>query len=85
MTFDEALREMRYGAKVRRPMWTTAYLFIGKDTESDTFDEYIYCGNVGSDRVYKIRAVECSNIMSHDWETIDETKSEPKERKPIIF
>ena len=70
MTFEDALKEMRNGKRVRRPIWTKAYLFLGKEVENDDLKNYIYCGTFGSKRVYRIRAIECSNIMSSDWETI---------------
>jgi hypothetical protein len=70
MTFEEALKEMRNGKKVKRPIWTKAYLFLGKEVDSDDLKNYIYCGTFDSKRVYRIQAIKCSNIMSSDWETI---------------
>lgn len=70
MTFDEALKEMRNGKRVKRPIWTKAYLFLGKEVDGDDLKDYIYCGISGSKRVYRIQAIECSNIMSSDWEVV---------------
>lgn len=72
MKFEEALSFMRNtGLKVRRKIWTSAYIFIGKSVDDHgKFQETIYCGNAGSDRVYRIKSFDMSCILSDDWEVV---------------
>lgn len=71
MIFEEALKEMRDGKRVRRKIWTSACIFIGKSVSDDGhIEETIYCGNKGSDRVHRVNAFDTSGILSDDWEVI---------------
>lgn len=71
MMFEEALEDMRDGKKVRRKIWTSAFIFIGKSFSDDGhIEETIYCGNEGSDRVHRVNAFDTSGILSDDWEVI---------------
>ena len=67
MLFEEALKEMRDGNKVKRNFWTSAFIFIGKSvTDDGRIEETIYCGNEGSDRVHRVNAFDTSGILSDD-------------------
>lgn len=71
MKFEEALKEMRDGKKVRRKIWTSAFIFIGKSfSEDGRFEETIYCGIDDSDRVHRVNAFDTSGILSDDWEVM---------------
>ncbi len=71
MLFEEALKEMRDGNKVKRNFWTSAFIFIGKSvTDDGRIEETIYCGNEGSDRVHRVNAFDTSGILSDDWEVV---------------
>lgn len=66
MTFEEAMRAMREGKKVRRPIWKSAYIFLNAEGT-------ICCGDTmpSSTRVYPVKNVATGNITSTDWEVID--------------
>lgn len=71
MMFEEALKEMRDGKKVRRKIWTSACIFIGKSvTDDGRIEETVYCGIDDSDRVHRVNAFDTSGILSDDWEVI---------------
>lgn len=72
MIFEEALKAMREGKKVRRKNWSTAFLMIGKDVDSPNFDERIIFSNLGSNRIHDIKAIDERCIMGDDWEVIEE-------------
>lgn len=71
MIFEEALKEMRDGKRVRRKIWTSAFIFIGKSVSEDGhIEETVYCGIDDSDRVHRVNAFDTSGILSDDWEVI---------------
>lgn len=72
MTFEEALDSMKHdGTRVRRKFWTDAYIFIGKTAdENGQITEHLYCGRVGSSKVYQVRNVKADGILSDDWEVV---------------
>lgn len=71
MLFEEALKEMRNGKKVRRKIWTSACIFIGKSvTDDGRIEETIYCSIDDSDRVHRVNAFDTSGILSDDWEVM---------------
>lgn len=71
MIFEEALKEMRNGKRVRRKIWTSAFIFIGKSVSNDgRIKETVYCGINDSDRVHRVNAFDTSGILSDDWEVI---------------
>ena len=71
MLFEEALEKMRDGKKVRRKIWTSACIFIGKSVSDDgRIEETIYCSIDDSDRVHRVNAFDTSGILSDDWEVI---------------
>ena len=71
MLFEEALEKMRDGKKVRRKIWTSAFIFIGKSVSDDgCIEETVYCGIDDSDRVHRVNAFDTSGILSDDWEVV---------------
>lgn len=71
MIFEEALKKMRDGKRVRRKIWTSAFIFIGKSVSSDgRIEETVYCGIDDSDRVHRVNAFDTSGILSDDWEVV---------------
>jgi hypothetical protein len=71
LLFEEALKEMRDGKKVRRKIWTSVYIFIGKSiSDAGRIEETVYCGIDDSDRVHRVNAFDTSGILSDDWEVV---------------
>jgi hypothetical protein len=71
LLFEEALEKMREGKKVRRKIWTSAFIFIGKSVSNDgRIEETIYCGIDDSDRVHRVNAFDTSGVLSDDWEVL---------------
>ena len=65
MKFEDAMKVMRAGGKVRRPAWKSAYIFLNDEG-------IICCADMmpSSKRIYQVRNVTASNIVSDDWEEV---------------
>ena len=67
MKFEEAMKIMRAGGKVRRPAWKTAYIFLAHDGKGPLC---LADSLPSSKRVYFVGNVTSENIVSEDWEEV---------------
>ena len=67
MTFEDAMRIMRSGGKVRRPCWKSAYIFLAHDGKGPLC---LTNGMPSSKRVYFVKNVTSENVIATDWEEV---------------